>query len=106
MLKTANETWHKSAFDRMAGWTGWFWESSWHVIILSAFRSQLPVVFLGFRVVERQGQQREPAICKVRIATRRAGWRPFDGPPGWPPNDVDLAARNAEDARTEPAPHR
>jgi hypothetical protein len=23
MLKTANETSHKSDFDRMAGWTGW-----------------------------------------------------------------------------------
>ncbi len=24
MLKTADETWHKPVFDRMAGWTGWF----------------------------------------------------------------------------------
>jgi hypothetical protein len=24
MLKTANETCHKSGLDRMAGWTGWF----------------------------------------------------------------------------------
>ena len=27
-----------------------------------------------------KGQQREPAICKVRIATRRAGWLRFAGP--------------------------
>jgi hypothetical protein len=34
MLKTANKTFHKSDFDRMAGWTGWFWASSWYVVIL------------------------------------------------------------------------
>ncbi len=55
---------------------------------------------------ERQGQRRGPAAGRARIATRRAGWLPFAGPTGWPPNEGDLAARNAEHARTEPAPHR
>ena len=53
-----------------------------------------------------EGQRRGPAIGRARIATRRAGWLPFAGPTGWPPNEEDLAARSAEDARTEPAPHR
>jgi hypothetical protein len=30
----------------------------------------------------RKGQRREPATGSVRIATRRAGWRPFAGPGG------------------------
>jgi hypothetical protein len=29
-----------------------------------------------------EGQRREPATRGVRIATRRAGWRPFAGPSG------------------------
>jgi hypothetical protein len=29
-----------------------------------------------------EGQRREPATGSVRIATRRAGWRPFAGPDG------------------------
>jgi hypothetical protein len=62
------------------------------------------VIVVGKSNVE--GQRREPATGSVRIATRRARWRPFAGPSGWPPNEVDLAARNAGDARTEPAPHR
>ncbi len=33
-------------------------------------------------VPERQGQRREPATKRARIATRRAGWRPFAGPSG------------------------
>jgi hypothetical protein len=53
-----------------------------------------------------EGQRREPATGDVRIATRRAGWCLFAGPSGWPPNEVDLAAKSAEDARTEPPPHR
>jgi hypothetical protein len=44
MLKTANETCHKSVFDRMAGWTGWFWASSACVLILS---SCYPVILLS-----------------------------------------------------------
>ncbi len=36
MLKTANEACQKSVFDRMAGWTGWFWASSSYVVILSS----------------------------------------------------------------------
>ncbi len=38
MRKTANETCHKSVFDRMAGRTGWFW-ASWScvVILLSCY---------------------------------------------------------------------
>jgi len=31
--------------------------------------------------IERQGQRREPATRDSRIATRRAGWLPFAGPP-------------------------
>ena len=31
-------------------------------------------------LAQRKGQRREPAIWDVRIATRRAGWRPFAGP--------------------------
>ena len=33
--------------------------------------------------IERKGQRREPATKRTRIATRRAGWRPFAGPTGW-----------------------
>jgi hypothetical protein len=78
------------------------------VILLSCligvvlFLSWIPVSGLS----NDKGQRREPATGDVRIATRRAGWRPFAGPTGWPPNEGDLAARNAEDARTEPPPHR
>jgi hypothetical protein len=39
---------------------------------------------VGFWVVERQGQRRESALGRARIATRRAGWLPFAGPSGWP----------------------
>jgi hypothetical protein len=35
---------------------------------------------VGFWVVERKGQRREPATRDIRHATRRAGWRPFAGP--------------------------
>ena len=80
--------------------------SSCYPVILSDLSRDVPVPDSGFWVVERQGQRREPATGDGRIATRRAGWRPFAGPTGWPPNEVDLAAKNAEDARTEPPPHR
>ncbi len=33
-------------------------------------------------LTERKGQRREPATRGVRIATRRAGWRPF-AEPSW-----------------------
>ena len=48
-----------------------------HPVILSSCH---PVLDLGFRVVESKGRRREPATGGVRIATRRAGWRPFAGP--------------------------
>jgi hypothetical protein len=34
----------------------------------------------SFHITERQGQRREPATGRARIATRRVGWRPFAGP--------------------------
>ena len=50
------------------------------LIILSAFRSQHPVLDPGSWAVERRGQRRGPATGSARIATRRVGWRPFAGP--------------------------
>ena len=38
---------------------------------------------VGFWVVERKGQRREPATRSADIGTRRAGWLPFAGPDGW-----------------------
>ncbi len=82
-------------------------------VVLQNDQQWTPLVALGLRIrrwdahlVERQGQRREPATGDGRKATRRAGWLPFAGPPGWPRNEMDLAARSAEDTRTEPAPHR
>jgi hypothetical protein len=42
-------------------------------------------VLLGDNFAERQGQRREPAAGRARIATRRAGWLPFAGPTGSTP---------------------
>ena len=57
--------------------------SSCHPVILSDLSRDVPVLDSGFWVVERQGQRRGPAAGRVRNATRRAGWRPFAGPPSW-----------------------
>jgi hypothetical protein len=76
MLRSANEMSHKSVFDKMAGWTGWFWVSSCvlilssfhpfilsschpvilsscHPVILSDLNRDVPVLDSGFWVVER-----------------------------------------------------
>ena len=54
-----------------------------HPVILSSCLS-LHVSFLSGISVSglsnAEGQQREPAICNVRIPTRRAGWLRFAGP--------------------------
>jgi hypothetical protein len=43
-----------------------------------------------------KGQQREPATCDVRIATRRASWFPFDRPSGSLPNEMSPPAGSTE----------
>ena len=80
--------------------------SSCHPVILSDLSRDVPVLDPGFWVVERGRSATGPATGSVRIATRRAGWRPFAEPSGSLPDEVDLAARIANDARAEPVPHR
>ena len=56
-----------------------------HPVILSSCL-RLDVSFLCWIPVSGlsnvEGQRREPVTGDVRLATRRAGWRPFAGPPG------------------------
>jgi hypothetical protein len=72
--------------------------SSCHPVILSDLNRDLLVLDSGFWVVERQGQRREPATRDIRIATRRAGWRPFDGPSVSlrPPHSLNCGFRRLE----------
>ena len=78
MLKTAHETSHKSVFDRMAGWTGWFWASSSYVLILSScypvilsdLSRDAPVLDSGFWVVEPP-KLSDPALGTPRLRPRR-----------------------------------
>jgi hypothetical protein len=75
-----------------------------HPVILSDLSRAVPVLDPGFWVVEREGQRRGAATGGVRIATRRAGWRPFAGPTGSLPNGVNVASINADQASTG-SPH-
>jgi hypothetical protein len=46
---------------------------------------------------EREGPRREPATGDGRIATWRAGWLPFAGPPGSPHVKGDVAGRSEQE---------
>ncbi len=51
--------------------------------MLGGERSPRAILVVLVRESNAEGQRREPATRSVRIATRRAGWRPFAGPSGW-----------------------